>query len=104
MKSQLFMFRVSRLHVLLTEFLHALLAGDGLARALAGAGVGAGALAADGERAAVAVAAVAAHVAQARDVLLDLPAERALDQRAAVDDADDPGQVLFGEFLRAPFR
>src|SRR5215212_9608133 len=49
---------------LLAEFLHALLPGNRLARALAGPGVGAGALAADRQRATVADAAVAADVAQ----------------------------------------
>src|SRR3982751_4290773 len=84
---------------LLTEFLHALLAGDGLARALAGAGVGPGALAADGERAAVTVAAIAVHLAQPTDVLLDLPAEGALDEDAAVDDADDLRQLVLAQLL-----
>src|SRR5258706_5597596 len=72
--SSRFTFHVScfMFHVLLTEFLHALLAGDRLARALAGAGVGAGALAADGEAATVAEATVAADLAEAADVLLDV--------------------------------
>src|SRR5207248_11685701 len=74
-----------RLRRLLPELLHALFAGDGLARPLAGTGVGAGALAADRERAAVPVAAVAADVAQPRDVLLDAAAQGALDQEALVD-------------------
>ena len=60
---------------LLAEFLNALLAGDGLARALAGASVGSGPLAADGQAAAMAVAAIAVDVAQAGDVLLKCGAE-----------------------------
>src|SRR3954447_13106020 len=86
---------------LLTEFLHALLAGDCLARTLAGAGVGAGALAANGKRAAMTMAAIAADVAQAGDVLLDRAAQSAFDQKALVDQADDLGQFLFGEVLGA---
>src|SRR4051812_27822414 len=87
---------------LLAEFLHALLAGDGLARTLTGAGVGAGALAANGERAAMTMAAIAADVAQAGDVLLDRAAQSAFDQKALVDEADDLRQFLFGEVLGAP--
>ena len=85
--------------LLFTEFLHALLAGDGFAGAFAGAGVGAGALAADGQRTAMAVAAIAADVAQAGDVLLNLASEGALDGKFLVDDAADPGQFFFGQFL-----
>src|SRR5258706_9873959 len=84
---------------LLAEFLHALLAGDRLARTLAGAGVGAGTLAANGKRAAMTMAAIAADVAQAGDVLLDRAAQSAFDEEALVDQADDLGQFLFGEVL-----
>src|SRR5258706_3466292 len=87
---------------LLTEFLHALLAGNRLARTLAGAGVRAGALAADRERAAMSMAAIAADVAQAGDVLLDRAAQSAFDQKALVDEADDFRQFLFGQVLGAP--
>src|SRR5947208_11215209 len=87
---------------LLTEFLHALLAGDGLARTLAGAGVGAGALAADGERAAMSMAAIAADVAQTGDILLNRAAQSAFNQKALVDEADDLRQLLFGQVLGAP--
>src|SRR3954469_15662687 len=89
------------IQLLLTQFLHALLAGDRLTRALAGAGVGAGALAAGRERAAMAGAAVALDVAQPADVLVDLAAQRALDEVSPVDDADDLRQLLFGQLLRA---
>src|SRR5215212_5278139 len=71
---------------LLGGVLHALLAGDGLARPLAGAGVGAGPLAAQRQAAAVADAAVAADVLQAGDVLLDFPLQRPLDSVFAVED------------------
>ncbi len=53
----------------LPQILHALLAGHGLLRALAGAGVGAGALAANRQAAAMPHAAVAADVPQPGDVL-----------------------------------
>src|SRR4051794_12993348 len=89
---------------LLTEFLHALLTGDGLARALADAGVGPGALAADGERAAMTVAAVAADFTQPADVLLDLTTKSAFDQDRAVDDPDDLGQLVLVQFLRPALR
>src|SRR5437763_16654281 len=92
-----FMFHSS----LLTEFLHALLACDGLSGAFSGARVRSGALASDGEAAAVAVAAVAADVAQARDVLLDLAAEGAFDGMIAVDEGDDLREFFFGEVLGA---
>src|ERR1700722_12464484 len=86
---------------LLTEFLHALLAGNGLARTLAGAGVAAGALTADGERSAMAIAAIAADVAQPRDILRHRAAEAAFDEIIAIDDADDLGQFFFRQFLGA---
>src|SRR4051794_25360815 len=92
---------VRLLQRLLAEFLHALLAGDRLTRALAGAGVGTGALAAGRERTAVAGAPVALDVTQPADVLVDLAAQRALDQVRPVDDADDLRQLLFGQLLRA---
>src|SRR6202021_579277 len=77
---------------LLAEFLHALLTGDRLTRALAGARVRTGALAACRERATMAVAAVATDVAQSSDVLLNLPTQRAFDRELTVDDANDLGQ------------
>ncbi len=39
-----------------------------------------------------------------RDVLLDLTTQRAFDQEALVDDADDLGQLVFGQFLGAALR
>src|SRR5437762_3462566 len=92
-----FMFHSS----LLTEFLHALLACDGLSGAFSGSGVRSGALASDGEAAAVPVAAVAADVAEARDVLLDLTAEGAFDGVVAVDERDDLRQLFFRKILGA---
>src|SRR5436853_3342561 len=59
--------------------LHRLLAGDGLARTLAGAGVALCVLAADREVADVTQAPVAADVLQTRDVLRDLTPELTLD-------------------------
>ena len=93
--------RPASLVCLLTEFLHALLAGDGLARALAGAGVGAGALAADGQAAAVTVAAVAADVAQPARCSAGSGGAARLRPGSPVDDADDLGQLFFGQFLGA---
>src|SRR4051812_26254942 len=90
---------VVRCQLLLAEFLDALLAGDGLAGTFSRSRVGAGALAADGEGSAVAVAAIAADVAQAGDVLLDRAAQRAFDEHALVDEADDLGELFFGELL-----
>src|SRR5205823_5929761 len=82
----------------------ALLARDGLARPLAGAGVRLGALAADRQAAAVADAPVAADVAQPRDVLLDLPAQLALDRVLTVQDRRQPGQVVVGQLAGRPLR
>src|SRR5437868_857622 len=79
------------------HLLDALLAGHGLARALAGAGVGTGALAAHRQAAAVAQAAVAADVAQAGDVLLLLAAELALDGVLAVEDDGEAGDLFLGQ-------
>src|SRR5947209_9445908 len=89
---------------LLTEFLDALLAGDGLARALAGAGVGAGALAADGQTAAVPQTAVALNVFQALNVLLNLPTQRPLDNVFAVEEGGQAGDVLVGQVAGAALR
>src|SRR5205823_3294132 len=86
---------------LLTEFLDALLARDGLARTLARAGIAPRALAPRREAAAVTVAAVAADVAEARDVLLDRAAQRALDQHLLVEQPDDLRQLFFRQLLGA---
>src|SRR5687768_9226938 len=86
---------------LLTELLHALLPGDGLARTLSRAGVGTRALSADGEAAAVTVAAPAPDLAQPRDVLLDVAPQGAFHQERAVEDADDLRQFLFAHVLGA---
>src|SRR5262245_32522172 len=88
----------------LPHLLDALLAGDGLARPLAGAGVGLGPLAAHRQPLAVAGAAVAVDVAQARDVLLHLPAQRALDGVLAVEDAHQPADLVVGQFLGLALR
>src|SRR4051812_26877350 len=69
------------------SFLHALLAGDSLARAFTGASVGAGALAANGQTTAMAHAAIAGNIFQASDILLKLPAQLAFDHILAVEDA-----------------
>src|SRR5256885_11416733 len=83
------------LHRLLTEFLHALLTRDGLTRTFAGAGVRACALAANQKRAAMTVTAIAADLAQTRDVLLNRAAQSTFDQHVLVQDADDLGQLCF---------
>ena len=49
-------------------------------------------------------AAEAPDVAQAGDVLLNLPPQRAFHQIVAVEDADDLGQFLFGQVLGPPLR
>jgi len=50
------------------------------------------------------IAAVALNIAQAGNVLLDRPAQRAFDGEIPVDDADDLGQLLFGQFLGAALK
>src|SRR4051794_37918033 len=89
---------------LAAHFLDALLAGDGLARALAGAGVGAGALAADGQAAAVPEAAGALDVLQALGVVLHLAAQRAFGDVLAVEEAHDAGDLLVGQVAGAALR
>src|SRR5688500_8992274 len=64
--------RSTRRTWMLADVLDTLLTGDGLPRALAGPGIGPRALAADRQSLAVPQPAVAADVAQAGDVLLDL--------------------------------
>src|SRR5215470_1869757 len=86
------------------HFLDALLAGHGLPRPLAGAGVGARALAAHRQAAPVPQAAVALDVLQTRDVLLHLPAQRALDGVLAVEQRRQPADVVVGQLLGAPLR
>src|SRR4051812_15501313 len=90
--------------MLASQFLHALLAGDGLARTFAGAGVGAGALAADGQAAAMPQAPVAANIAEPGDVLLDLAAEEALDLELVLQQLGDAGDVIVAELAGAPVR
>src|SRR5262249_6908062 len=85
--------------VLLPAFLHALLAREGLARALAGPGGGPCPLPAHERVAAVADAAVAADLHQPLDVLLDLAAERALHRVLAVEDGGDAGDLVVGQLL-----
>src|SRR5262245_11344120 len=91
---------------LAAHLLDTLLAGDGLARALASPGVGAGPLAAHRQAAAVTDAAVAADIAQPGDVLLNLPAQRALDRVGvvAVEDVRDAGDLLVAQLLGAALR
>src|SRR5690348_13745840 len=74
--------------------LDALLAGDRLARPLAGPGVGPGPLAADRQALAVPQAPVAADVAEPGDVLLHLPAELTLDHVLVVQQVRQPGQLV----------
>src|SRR5450756_1932076 len=81
------------------EFLHALLAGDRLTRALARTGVGTGTLAADRQTATVAAATVARVVLEPLNVLLHLPTQGAFDHEAAVDDVHDAADLIFVEFL-----
>src|SRR3954453_2853877 len=76
-----------------------LLAGDGLARALARARVGAGALAVDRQPAAVAQALVAADLDLAADVGGHLAAQVTLDPEVLVDVVAQLQQVLVAEVL-----
>src|SRR3954470_1803604 len=76
-----------------------LLAGDGLARALARARVGAGALTVDGQPAAVAQPLVAADLHLAADVGGHLAAQVALDAEVLVDVVAQSQQVLVAEVL-----
>src|SRR6516164_8403961 len=89
---------------LAAHFLDTLLAGHGLARPLSGAGVGPSPLAADRQAAAVAQAAVATDLLEALDVLVQLPAERALDRVVLVQDRRNAGDVLVGQLARPPLR
>src|SRR5207249_5953836 len=59
------------------------------------------ALSAHRQAAAVAVATPASDVAQAGDVLLHVAPKRPFHQERAVDDPDDPRQVLFAQLFRA---
>src|SRR5262245_53446722 len=76
-----------------------LLAGDGLARALAGARVGVGALAAHGQAAAVAEPPVAADVHEQLDVLRHLAAEVALHLVVALDHLANPYGLALAELV-----
>src|SRR4051794_39726493 len=76
-----------------------LLAGDGLARALARARVRAGALSVDGQPAAVAQPLVAADLHLAADVGGYLAAQVTLDAEVLVDVVAQPEQVLVAEVL-----
>src|SRR4051794_3449188 len=89
------------IHHLLTKFLHALLTCNGLARSLSRAGVRSRALTSHGQRAAMTIAAIAADVAQSRDVLLDRATQCAFDQHLLVEQADDRGQLFFGKLFGA---
>ena len=64
----------------------ALLARDGLPLALARAGVAPRPLASDGQPPAMPIAAVASDILEPLNVLLDLPAECALDDVTGIDD------------------
>src|SRR5215472_11160156 len=79
---------------LTAHLLDTLLAGDGLARSLAGAGVGARPLATHRQTAAVPETAVALDVLQPRDVLLHLTAQRTLDGVFAIENGRQAGDLL----------
>src|SRR3954454_11198478 len=81
-----------------------LLAGDGLARALARARVGAGALTVDGQPTAVTQALVAADLHLAADVGGHLAAQVTLDAEVLVDVVAQLQQVLVAEVLDAQVR
>src|SRR4051794_40020247 len=81
-----------------------LLAGDGLARALARAGVGLGALTVDGQAAAVPQPLVAPDLDLATDVARHLAAQVTLDSEVLVDVVAQLQQVLVAEILDAQVR
>src|SRR3954447_6422397 len=81
-----------------------LLAGDGLARALAGARVGLGALAVDGEPTTVTQPLVATDLHLAADVGGHLAAQVTLDAEVLVDVVTELQQVLVAEVLDAHVR
>src|SRR5580693_1560788 len=81
-------------HGLSAHLLDALLAGDRLARALAGPRVGPGPLAADRQALAMSHPAIAADLAQTRDILLDLPAELPFHGEFIVQERGQLGQVV----------
>ena len=80
----------------LAEFLHALLAGNCLARTFAGAGIRLGSLAADGQAAAVPGTPVAADVAKAGNIALHRSTKTALNDVIAIEDRCDAGNVVVG--------
>ena len=67
---------------------------------LAGAGVGARPLAANRQAAAMPHAAIAADVAQPRDVLRHLPAQLAFDRVVLVEQGRDPGDLVLVQVAR----
>src|SRR3954451_2048438 len=81
-----------------------LLAGDGLARALARARVGLGALTVDGQPATVTQPLVAADLHLAADVASNLAAQVTLDAEVLVDVVTQLQQVLVAEVLDAQVR
>src|SRR5512135_3263052 len=81
----------------LAHLLDALLARDGLARALAGPGVGPRALAADRQTLAVPQAAVAADVAEPGDALLHLATELPLHDVLVIEQRGELGQLVLGQ-------
>src|SRR5262249_17045451 len=87
-----------------THLLDALLAGDGLARPLPGPGVGPRPRAAHGQAAAVPQPAVALDGAQPGDVLLHLPAQRALHRVLAVQDRGQAADLVVAQVAGAPLR
>src|SRR5262245_27073090 len=84
---------------LAAHLLDALLAGDGLARALAGPGVGPGPLAADRQAAAVADPPVAADLLQPGDVLEHLPLQGPFHGVFLVQDGRQPADVVVAQLL-----
>src|SRR5262249_36210024 len=89
---------------LTAQFLHALLAGHGLARALAGTRIGPGPLATHRQAAAMAKTAVAGDVFQAGDVLLHLPAQGTFDRVIPIENTCQTAEFIVGQFLGATLR
>src|SRR4051794_25596831 len=83
------------------HFLDALLAGDGLAGALAGPGVSPRPLAVDRQPLAVAQPPVAADIAEPRDVLLDLAAQLAFHHVLVIEQAGELGEIVFAQVAGA---
>ena len=95
---------VTTVAIELLQILDALLAGDGLLRALASACIGTRALAADRQTAAMTNAAIAADISQPRDVLRHLATQLPLDNVILVQQGRDPRDFVFAQLAGTDMR